>query len=88
MRFHHVAILSLTSILALSGCANKKGKQYAGVDGDYVSGTPLGERADGLHVVDVGARVHELLGLRDGGVEDLAVVVPGVGDEAGVGVGA
>ena len=43
-------------------------------------GELLGERADGLHVVDVGARVHELLGLRDGGVEDLAVVVPGVGD--------
>ena len=49
MRFHHVAILSLTLILALAGCAHKKGKQYAGVDGDYVSGTPLGERAEGAN---------------------------------------
>ena len=49
MRFHHVATLSLTALLALSGCANKKGKQYAGVDGDYVTGTPLGERAEGAN---------------------------------------
>ena len=49
MRFHHVAILSLTLILALAGCAHTKGKQYAGVDGDYVSGTPLGERTEGAN---------------------------------------
>lgn len=49
MRFHHVATLSLTALLALSGCANKKGKQYAGVDGDYVTGTPLGERTEGAN---------------------------------------
>ena len=49
MRFSHLATLSLTALLALSGCANKKGKQYAGVDGDYVSGTPLGERAEGVN---------------------------------------
>ncbi len=34
---------------------------------------------DGLDVVDVGAGVHELLGLGHGGLEDLLVVVPGVG---------
>jgi peptidoglycan-associated lipoprotein len=49
MRFHPIAILSLSALLALSGCANKKKKQYAGVDGDYVSGTPLGERSEGAN---------------------------------------
>jgi peptidoglycan-associated lipoprotein len=49
MRFHPVVILSATALLGLSGCANKKNKQYAGVDGDYVSGTPLGERAEGAN---------------------------------------
>lgn len=49
MRLQSLATLFLTALLALSGCANKKGKQYAGVDGDYVTGTPLGERADGAN---------------------------------------
>ena len=31
----------------LPACANKKHKQYAGVDGDYVAGTPLSERSEG-----------------------------------------
>lgn len=29
----------------LPACANKKKQQYAGIDGDYVSGTPLSERS-------------------------------------------
>jgi peptidoglycan-associated lipoprotein len=54
MRLQHISILSLAALLALSGCANKKGKQYAGVDGDYVNGTPLsgnaaGDRVDGVN---------------------------------------
>lgn len=49
MRFQTFVVLSLTALLALSGCANKKNKQYAGVDGDYVSGTPLGERTEGAN---------------------------------------
>ena len=49
MRLHHCAFLSIAALLALSGCANKKGKQYAGIDGDYVSGTPLGERTEGAN---------------------------------------
>jgi len=44
MRFQTLAILSAAALLGLSGCANKKNKQYAGVDGDYVSGTPLADR--------------------------------------------
>ncbi|MEO8206636.1 MAG: OmpA family protein [Chthoniobacterales bacterium] len=38
-----VATLTLT----LSSCANKKNKQYTGVDGDFINGTPLPDRADG-----------------------------------------
>jgi peptidoglycan-associated lipoprotein len=49
MRFHSFTILSLAALLVLSGCANKKNKQYAGVDGDYVNGTPLGERTEGVN---------------------------------------
>jgi len=49
MRSHSITILSVTALLALAGCANKKNKQYAGVDGDYVSGTPLGERTEGAN---------------------------------------
>ena len=49
MKSRLAAILSLGALLAFSGCANKKNKQYAGVDGDYVSGTPLGERAEGAN---------------------------------------
>jgi peptidoglycan-associated lipoprotein len=49
MRFQILASLALTALLALSGCANKKNKQYAGIDGDYVTGTPLGERAEGAN---------------------------------------
>lgn len=49
MRFHPVVILSMAALLGLSGCANKKNKQFAGVDGDYVSGTPLGERNEGAN---------------------------------------
>ena len=57
MRLQHISILSLAGLLALgalSGCANKKGQQYAGVDGDYVNGTPLagnaaGDRVDGAN---------------------------------------
>jgi peptidoglycan-associated lipoprotein len=49
MRFQLFATLSLAVLLALSGCANKKNKQYAGIDGDYVSGTPLGERTEGAN---------------------------------------
>ncbi len=54
MRFPFLSVLSLAALLALSACANKKGKQYAGVDGDYVTGTPLsgsatGDRIDGAN---------------------------------------
>ena len=49
MRFNTIAILSISALFTLSGCANKKGSQYAGVDGDYVNGTPLGERNEGAN---------------------------------------
>ena len=44
---HIVIVLSLG--LGLSGCHKKKGSLYAGVDGDYVTGTPLGERFEGAN---------------------------------------
>jgi peptidoglycan-associated lipoprotein len=34
---------------AFSSCTKKKGDLYAGVDGDYVSGTPLGARSEGAN---------------------------------------
>ena len=45
--FHFVIILALG--LGLSACNKKKGSLYAGVDGDFVTGTPLGERFEGAN---------------------------------------
>lgn len=48
----NLATLTLVAALGLSlgACKNlgKKNKQYAGVDGDYVSGTPLADRQEGV----------------------------------------
>ena len=54
MRSQHLSLLLLAVLMAFTGCANKKGKQYAGIDGDSVNGTPLsggpnGDRADGAN---------------------------------------
>jgi peptidoglycan-associated lipoprotein len=38
--------LAVLAAISLSAC-NKKDQQYAGVDGDYVNGTPLSDRPDG-----------------------------------------
>jgi len=47
---HFFALALVISLsLGLSACANKKGDQYAGIDGDYVLGTPLPDRADGAN---------------------------------------
>lgn len=35
--------------LSLNSCKKKDGEQYAGVDGDYLSGTPLPDRIDGAN---------------------------------------
>lgn len=35
--------------LSLSACNKKKSDLYAGVDGDFVTGTPLGDRVDGAN---------------------------------------
>lgn len=50
MIFRLIFAIFLTTILfATGGCANKKkGQQYAGIDGDSVSGTPLPERQEGV----------------------------------------
>lgn len=45
-----LSFLSFILIAALlPACANKKNKQNAGIDGDYVSGTPLSERSEGAN---------------------------------------
>lgn len=43
--------LSLAALVALnlSSCKKKEGDQFAGMDGDYVSGTPLPDRIDGAN---------------------------------------
>ena len=45
--FYVLLVLALG--LGLTGCNKKKGGLYAGVDGDYVTGTPLGERFEGAN---------------------------------------
>lgn len=45
--FHIILVLSVG--LGLPACNKKKGGLYAGVDGDYVTGTPLGERFEGAN---------------------------------------
>lgn len=51
--FKKLALFSLVAAMgfSLSACKNfgKKNKKYAGVDGDYVSGTPLADREEGAN---------------------------------------
>jgi peptidoglycan-associated lipoprotein len=35
--------------VCLPGCKKKQGDQFAGIDGDFVSGTPLSDRMDGAN---------------------------------------
>ncbi len=41
--------LAAVLLIALPACKKKQGDEYAGVDGDYVSGTPLADRIDGAN---------------------------------------
>jgi peptidoglycan-associated lipoprotein len=41
--------LAACLLVALPSCKKKKGDEYAGIDGDYVSGTPLSDRIDGAN---------------------------------------
>lgn len=47
--FAFLCLVALASALASCSLFKKKGPQYAGVDGDYVSGTPLADRQDGAN---------------------------------------
>ncbi len=40
-------VLALAAALTLGACANKKGQNYTGVEGDTVNGTPLPDRPEG-----------------------------------------
>lgn len=44
---HFALVIALG--FSLSSCIKKKGDLYAGVDGDYVTGTPLGDRVEGAN---------------------------------------
>lgn len=46
-----ITFLAVATVIGLSvvGCKKKQGDEYAGVDGDFVSGTPLGDRIDGAN---------------------------------------
>ncbi len=41
--------LAIFVVGAFDSCKKKEGDQFAGVDGDYVSGTPLPDRIDGAN---------------------------------------
>jgi len=42
-----LSLLALSALIALSACHKKPAGQFAGVDGDFVTSTPLGERFEG-----------------------------------------
>jgi peptidoglycan-associated lipoprotein len=46
-KFSFFIALVVPLVFGLTGCNKKKSDLYAGVDGDFVTGTPLGERAEG-----------------------------------------
>ncbi len=41
--------LAFAVAIALPACNKKKSDLYAGIDGDYLSGTPLGDRVEGAN---------------------------------------
>ncbi len=41
--------LAATLAMSFNACKKKHGDEYAGVDGDYVTGTPLPDRIDGAN---------------------------------------
>ncbi len=51
-------ICKITAVLALAAslaaCAGKNKEQYVGIDGDFVTGTPLPERRDGVSFTSEG----------------------------------
>ena len=46
--------LILLIAISLSACNKDKGEKYAGVDGDYVNGTPLSDRPEGSNFFGTG----------------------------------
>lgn len=47
-KFWFLAVFACIS-LTLPGCKKKQGDQFAGIDGDFVSGTPLSDRMEGAN---------------------------------------
>jgi peptidoglycan-associated lipoprotein len=44
-----LVVIALGAAVALPACKKKHGDQFAGIDGDFVSGTPLADRIDGAN---------------------------------------
>lgn len=42
-------ILTLAMAISLGACKKKTSDQFAGIDGDFVTGTPLGDRVEGAN---------------------------------------
>ena len=47
MKLFAPIFLALSLALVLPGCKKKHGDEFAGIDGDFVTGTPLGDRIEG-----------------------------------------
>jgi peptidoglycan-associated lipoprotein len=47
MKFPNLLLLALCFAISLPGCKKKQGDEFAGIDGDFVTGTPLGDRIEG-----------------------------------------
>jgi peptidoglycan-associated lipoprotein len=43
-----IQVLCCLLALSLAGCQKQQKQEYAGVDGDYVNGTPLPPRQEGI----------------------------------------
>lgn len=43
-----ICTVALALAVSFGACNKKRGEQYAGIDGDYVTGTPLPDRIEGV----------------------------------------
>jgi len=49
IKLTYCLIATVALAASLTSCTKKKSDLYAGIDGDYVSGTPLGARSEGAN---------------------------------------
>lgn len=90
-RFLVLPVIALLAVGCVS-CKKKGGDEFAGVDGDFVSGTPLSDRVDGANFfgsnvqrgqfepVFFGYDSYEVAGGEMGKIEAVAAALRGKGD--------